>query len=153
MIEAVNSVLSSAPLLRGNAEQVSSAQALDVASGVDTQGAVNVPKAPYISPYISVDLDSNKAVLQIRDSETGDIVQQFPSEHRLRQHRSEIVAQQQSSSEPSGSGEVDDSGDSGEVAGSGSGGDVAQSQAASEALSTGAQAGSEGESAGVSVLA
>ncbi len=164
MIEAVNSVLSSAPLLRGNAEQVSSAPS-GVELDIDARGAVSVPKAPFISPYISVDLDTDRAVLQIRDSDTGDVVRQFPSEKRLQQQRAEIVAaQQQGSGESSHAVEVADSGDGGEVASSGDTGEssgsgdagsggVAQAQVASAALTAGAQAGAESSSAGVSVLA
>ncbi|MCB9988723.1 MAG: hypothetical protein H6868_05225 [Rhodospirillales bacterium] len=40
-------------------------------------------QAPYVSPYIHVDLNYDKAVLQIRDSDTGDVLNQFPSQKRL----------------------------------------------------------------------
>ncbi len=164
MIEAVNSVLASASLLRGNVEQVSAARSFDVDIDVDTQVA-DVPKAPFISPYISVDLNANKAVLQIRDSDTGDVVRQFPSEQRLQQQRAEAIAQRVSS-ETSHSVVVEDStggeevvssggtgGGEGSVGAAAGGGDVAQAQVASAALTAGAQTGAESDSAGVSVLA
>jgi hypothetical protein len=78
MIEAVNSVLANASLSRGSAVQASSA------ANVQQQSVAELPKAPYISPYIAVDYNFDKAVIQIRDSDTGDILNQFPSESRLR---------------------------------------------------------------------
>lgn len=85
MIESSNSIVVSAGTLRGVVEQVSVARSF-ASNPVRVQEAASVgelPKAPYISPFISVDMDYNKAVLQIRDSDTGDVVQQFPSESRL----------------------------------------------------------------------
>jgi len=81
MIEAVNSVLASSSLLRGNAEQGGQPRA-NVAAADNTR--VEAPVAPYVSPYIQIDLQANKAVVQIRDSGTGDVVQQFPTEATLR---------------------------------------------------------------------
>jgi hypothetical protein len=77
MLEAVNSVISNAPFLRQSVEQLSSANfALE-------ESAVTAPQAPYVSPYIFVNNDYNTAVLQIRDSDTGDVLKQFPSEQTL----------------------------------------------------------------------
>lgn len=81
MIEAVNSVLANSSLLRGNAEQGGQPRA-NVAALQNSK--VEAPVAPYVSPYIQVDLQANKAVVQIRDSNTGDVVRQFPSEATLR---------------------------------------------------------------------
>ncbi len=77
MIEAVNSVISNAPLLRGSAEQVNSARS------ATPERVSNGPQAPFVSPFIAVDLNHNTAVLQIRDSDTGDVVRQFPSDSTL----------------------------------------------------------------------
>ncbi len=82
MIEAVNSVISAAPLLRGNTGQLDAARS----SAQTVSRVAEGPKAPFISPYIHVDTNSN-AVIQIRDSETGDVVQQFPSESTLQQRQ------------------------------------------------------------------
>lgn len=79
MLEAVNSVLQSAPLVRANAEQASSADSFVANPDRIQKAAV----APYISPYIHMDVNYNKAVLQIRDSETGDVLNQFPNQSRL----------------------------------------------------------------------
>lgn len=86
MIEAVNSVLASAPLLRGNAEQSSSARSAEI------QAVSQVTQAPYISPFVVVDNNFDKAVLQIRDSATGDVLRQFPSEQRLEEIRRQQAA-------------------------------------------------------------
>ncbi|MBI2234624.1 MAG: flagellar protein FlaG [Micavibrio aeruginosavorus] len=55
-----------------------------------------VPQAPYISPYVHLDVNFDKAVLQIRDSETGDVVRQIPSEPALESARRQLAAQARS---------------------------------------------------------
>ncbi len=90
MIEAVNSSLASTQVLRRSAEQLGARDASSVHDVVPTvpmapDGAPEPLKAPYVSPYISIDLDSNKAILQIRDSDTGEVEQQFPTKSRLAQ--------------------------------------------------------------------
>jgi uncharacterized FlaG/YvyC family protein len=84
MIEAVNSVLSNAPAVRSSVEQNSTARSQS-ANPEKTQEAA---KTPYVSPYISIDSQSNRAVLQIRDSNTGDVVTQYPSEGQLKAYQS-----------------------------------------------------------------
>ena len=79
MIEAVNSVVANASVLRGQAEAVSAARSF----AANPERVQEVVQAPYISPYISMDVNYNKAVLQIRDSDTGDVLKQFPSETAL----------------------------------------------------------------------
>jgi len=74
MIEAVNSVLANASLLRGPAEQTADISSLSRAAPVRSEAAgasVEGPKAPFVSPFIEVDVNYNTAVLQ------------FPSEERL----------------------------------------------------------------------
>lgn len=82
MIEAVNSVISNAQVSRGAAENLAATRSVEV-NATPAPEPVQAPVAPFISPYISVDLGSNKAVIQIRDSDTGDVVDQFPSEQTL----------------------------------------------------------------------
>lgn len=89
MIEAVNSVVANASALRAQAEQVSVARSF-TANPERTQEVV---QAPYVSPYISMDVNYNKAVLQIRDGDTGDVLKQFPSDTAL-EFRSRQIAQQ-----------------------------------------------------------
>jgi uncharacterized FlaG/YvyC family protein len=79
MIEAVNSVLQTSGLVRGNAEQVSNARSF----ASNPERIQEAPKAPYISPHIHVDVNVNKAVIQIRDADTGEVEAQIPSETRL----------------------------------------------------------------------
>ena len=102
MIEAVNSVLANSSLLRGNAEQGGQPRA-NIA--VNSEPKVEAPVAPYVSPYIQVDNNYNKAVLQIRDSNTGDVVRQFPSETTLRARAAQaelerLTSQRQETSAP-----------------------------------------------------
>jgi len=83
MIEAVNSVLSNSAATRQAVEQQSTVRSL-AANPDRTQEVV---RAPFVSPYISLDRNSNRAVLQIRDSETGDVLRQYPTETQLRAYR------------------------------------------------------------------
>ena len=81
MLEAVNSVLQTAPLVRAQTEQVSAADSF--AANPERVQRV-LPQAPYVSPYIYIDVANNRAVLQLRNGETGDVEGQFPSEASLR---------------------------------------------------------------------
>jgi uncharacterized FlaG/YvyC family protein len=93
MFEAVNSVISNASFIRQAAEQQSSARS--VASQTSEVSSISeTPKAPYISPYVTMDLNYDKAVLQIRDSDTGDVLKQFPSEETLASRQRQQVAEQ-----------------------------------------------------------
>ena len=83
MIEAVNSVLSNAPASKLAVEQQSTTRSLSA----NPDKVQEVAKTPYVSPAISIDRTSNKAILQIRDSETGDVVRQFPTEGQLKAYR------------------------------------------------------------------
>lgn len=84
MIEAVNSVLSNAPYTKAVAEQQSVATSY-AANPERIQQAST--QAPYISLYIKVDTNFDKAILQIRDSDTGDVVRQIPTESQLEAYR------------------------------------------------------------------
>lgn len=87
MIEAVKSTVANAELLRGNIAQ----------TGTDRSFAANpsrlqeVPaepvRAPFISPVVHVDVNTNQAVLQYRESETGDVVREIPSQNRTEELR------------------------------------------------------------------
>lgn len=97
MIEAVNSVISNAPALKAAAGQISSAKAVDD-SAVAPESVGSIPAAPYISPYISINNDYNKAIIQIRDRDTGDVVREFPSESALKARQDVVIAQEARSS-------------------------------------------------------
>lgn len=83
MIEAVNSVLSNSPLTRIATES----QSVVNSFAANPDRVQVVAQAPYISPYIHVDVNFDKAVLQIRDSDTGDVVRTIPSEGQLEAYR------------------------------------------------------------------
>lgn len=95
MIEAVNSALANASILRPQDSGTNASAQNASTPALSSESGVSVPQAPYISPHIEIDLDYNKAVLQVRDSETGDVVRQFPSESRLQELRREAAAQAQ----------------------------------------------------------
>lgn len=86
MIEAVNSAIANSSLVRNVAEQGTSARSPTVQNIVAQTSSISPPivLAPYISPFVYVDNQFNKAVLQIRDSQTGEVQRQFPSEETLR---------------------------------------------------------------------
>ncbi len=88
MIEAVNSTIANATTVRGVVGQMDSASVSTVATVLPTSGSSavpGVPQAPFVSPYIAVDLNFDKPVLQIRDAFTGDVMQQFPTKGRMAQ--------------------------------------------------------------------
>ncbi len=83
MIEAVNSATANAYLSRGVALQAGGDAARP--SPLENRSAPEAPQAPYVSPYIAVDLTYDRAVLQIRNAQTGEVERQYPSESRLQQ--------------------------------------------------------------------
>jgi len=95
MLEAVNSVLQAAPFVRPQAEQTNAADSY-AANPERIQHAP--PQAPYVSPYIHVNVNFDTAVIQLRNGETGDVEDQFPSDAalaaRARQNAAREAAQQ-----------------------------------------------------------
>ena len=79
MIEGVNATIANAALVRPVSEQVVSARSY----AENPKQVQQVPQAPYISPYISIDYTSDKAVLQIRDSDSGEVIRQIPTRNQL----------------------------------------------------------------------
>ena len=147
-IEAVNSVIANSAVVRGGTNPIDSARAAQTDSlrsgdGVSLQ-------TPYRSLNVSIDQNYDRAVLQIRDSQTGDVLDQYPSDTRLRAQNAAQSGVQSSTLSETNQGqsvqfEVQTS-DTVSV-------DVARAQVAAQALSTAAQAGVESLSAGVSVSA
>ncbi len=84
MVETISTVLSNVPVNRAAVDTQSTTRSL-TANPEKTQ---EVARTPYVSPYISIDRQSNRAILQIRDSDTGDVVRQFPTEGQLKAYRS-----------------------------------------------------------------
>jgi len=56
------------------------------------------PTAPFISPYIAFDVNFDTAVLQIRDSSTGDVLRQIPTQRSLELRQ--IVQRRQNAPDP-----------------------------------------------------
>jgi len=94
MIEAVNSATASATLSRGVANRGEPSGNPVPLEALD--GAPEAPRAPFVSPYISIDPNFDRAVLQIRNGETGEVIRQFPSEGRLQQQAREQARVEQS---------------------------------------------------------
>jgi uncharacterized FlaG/YvyC family protein len=84
MLEAVNSVLSNASYTRAVAEQQSVVNSYAANPARVQQASL---QAPYISLYIKVDNNFDRAILQIRDNQTGDVVRQIPTESQLEAYR------------------------------------------------------------------
>ena len=82
MIEAVNSVLQTAPFVRASSEQNSAVDSF-AANPDRVQKVTQFATAPYVSPYIHLDVNYDKAVIQLRNGETGDVENQFPSQPQL----------------------------------------------------------------------
>lgn len=78
MIEAVNSALQNASLLRASAEQTSAAESF-AANPARVQKVA--PRGPSLSIFVDVNYDT--AVLQYRNVETRDVIDQIPSETLL----------------------------------------------------------------------
>ncbi len=75
MLEAVNSVVSNAPLLKVNTDNTRIDKGVATSPEVVQRLSASA-SAPYISPYVYV--TKGEAVLQIRDNSTGDVQRQIP---------------------------------------------------------------------------
>jgi hypothetical protein len=104
MIEAANTVLQTSQFVRPQAVQNSAVESF----AANPDRVQKVPLAPFVSPYIHVDVNYNKAVLQLRNGDTGDVENQYPSPQTLEaqaryaaarqaaeQHQQDIQTQQQ----------------------------------------------------------
>lgn len=77
MIEGVNSSLQAAQLLRANVQQTAETAAFSA----DTAPVQKLARAPSMSIYVDINFDT--AVLQFKNAETRDVVDQIPSETLL----------------------------------------------------------------------
>ncbi len=93
MLEAVNSVLSNASATRVSAEQVST-----VRSYAANPEKIQETARPSKTTTITIDNTINRAILEVRDNSSGDIVRQFPTEGQLKAYR---LAQQLDTSKES----------------------------------------------------
>jgi len=90
MVEAVTSSVSNASLVRATAEQANVARSAAVAASKNAE----VVQAPFVSPYIHVDNESNTVVLQIRNGETGKVIDQIPAKSSAEEDRTRAPVQQ-----------------------------------------------------------
>jgi hypothetical protein len=55
--------------------------------GAANNGGTETPREQYVSPFITIDPTSGLVITQYRDSSTGELQQQYPSEKVVRQYR------------------------------------------------------------------
>ncbi len=91
MIEAISTAVQTAPLIRGNANQVSTSESI----AANPERVQQVVQAPFISPAIGFNTDYNKAVLQIRNGDTGEVIETIPADSRLEAQRRAQVTEQE----------------------------------------------------------
>ena len=83
MIEAVNSALANSVVARGEVAQASTAN-----SYVANPGRIQqVAPAPYLSTKIRLDNEFDRAILEFREAETGDVISQTPTKQQLQAYR------------------------------------------------------------------
>jgi hypothetical protein len=81
MIEGINASLVSTQASRVAAEAVTTAKSY--AANPDKIQQAPIAK-PYISPFVKVDANAEiRAVLQLRDSNSGEVIRQFPTDRQL----------------------------------------------------------------------
>ena len=93
MVDAVSTAISNAQIAAPAKTQAAAqivAQQISSASSANTESVARAPVAPFISPYISLD-NSGIAVLQIRNSDTGEVEKQFPSEPTIQQRQAQAA--------------------------------------------------------------
>ncbi len=83
MIEAIKSSVASSVLQRGQVDQQSTLNSF-AANPDKLQG---VSQAPYVSPTVRVDVNTKMAILEFRESVSGEIVTQIPSEQAIRTYK------------------------------------------------------------------
>lgn len=93
MIEAIKSTLSASPVLQKNLEQASNARSF--AANPDKEQEVS-PEIPYVSPSVRVDNNAKMAILEFRDSTTGDVMIQIPSEAQIEAYKRRRAVKQAS---------------------------------------------------------
>ena len=81
MIEAVNAVVSNSQILRSVAEQTATTQNLSANPARIQTAAIS---APYLSPHVDYNGGNSKPIFVVRDSSSGEVIKQFPSEAQIR---------------------------------------------------------------------
>lgn len=83
MIEAVKSTLAAASVLQRGLERTSNARSF----AANPDRVQEIAEAPYVSPNVRVDNNSKIAILEFRDSVSGDVLAQIPSEAQLEAYK------------------------------------------------------------------
>ena len=89
MVDAVFSSVTTSTLIRATAEQQSSARSF----AANPNKIQEAPQAPFVSPYIGRDHESQRVVIQIRNGETGKVIEQIPSKPETQQQAPKEPAQ------------------------------------------------------------
>ena len=93
MLEAINTMLQGGSVLR-KAEQATSADSL----AANPKQVQRVAQAPFISPYTTV--AAGDMVVQYRDSTTGKVLQQIPSQTNLEAQQQHDIVQEAAQTVP-----------------------------------------------------
>ena len=83
MIEAVKSTLAAATSVQKTAEQASNARSF----AANPEKKQEVAEIPYVSPSVRVDNNAKIAILEFKDSLSGDVLVQIPSEAQLEAYK------------------------------------------------------------------
>ena len=158
MVDAVSSNVASAAVLQNAVNPIRAN--VEVSAPAEIETVARAPQAPFISPYISVDPTFNPAVLQIRDPETGDVQDQFPTRSRLAEISSAQQRQELTTSRSEGAAPQQQQAQASDIvtvqevtAAPPSNGSIPSPQIAVAALSAGAQSAQPAAESAVSVLA
>lgn len=87
MIEAVNSALANSVATRGEVVQASSTNSF----AANPERIQAVAPAPYLTTKVRMDNDFDRAVLEFREAETGDVISQTPTEQQLQAYRKQTT--------------------------------------------------------------
>lgn len=83
MIEAVKSTVANSALHRGSMDQSSTLNSF----AANPDKIQQVSQAPYVSPTVRVDVNTKIAILEFRESITGEVLAQIPSEQAIRTYK------------------------------------------------------------------
>ncbi|NBX65982.1 MAG: hypothetical protein EBQ96_03195 [Proteobacteria bacterium] len=83
MIEAVKSTVANSTLLKGSVEQPSTLNSY--AANPDKLQVTS--QTPYVSPTVRIDVNTKIAILEYRESVSGEVLAQIPSEQAIRSYR------------------------------------------------------------------
>jgi len=83
MIEAVKSTLAATASVQKTAEQASNARSF----AANPEKKQEVAEIPYVSPSVRVDNNAKIAILEFKDSLSGDVLVQIPSEAQLEAYK------------------------------------------------------------------